>query len=99
MDFDDNFLKLECKGVTNITGKDSQFNRCNLELKGIANINFKKVILKKANLDVKGNGKVVLNFANGIISGSVKGLYKIKYYGNIIENRLDLEGLSKFSKN
>lgn len=97
-DFKQDRLELEINGAANLLGEKNSFNTVELKVNGAGNVDLGKSETTNADIDIDGVGNVTIAISGGYLDGVIDGLGKIKYYGEISDNRIDIRGLGNVKK-
>ena len=88
-------LSISTDGVATITGKENRIQELHLAGEGMSKINFKKNPVTNADLHYEGMHTIRLSMAGGVLSGTIKGLGKVLYDGQVSEERIRCRGRCK----
>ncbi len=97
-EFNQDTINLDVNGAATIRGEKNIFNNIEIDVKGAGNVNFGKSETVNADIDIDGVGNVIVSITGGTLSGSIDGLGKVEYYGEISNNKMDIQGLGKIKK-
>lgn len=96
--FDEERLDIEINGASTVRGENNVTDMLEVELNGAGQVDFGGSETKNADVDIDGVGTVTISITGGTLDGSINGLGTIKYYGEISENRIDIDGLGSVKK-
>ena len=96
--FQEEGLKIEINGASSVKGDNNVFEHLSIELNGAGRVDFGGTETRDAEVDIDGVGTVTLSITGGVLDGSIEGLGTIKYYGEISDNRIDIDGLGSVKK-
>jgi hypothetical protein len=96
--FEQEDLGIEINGASTMTGENNRFDTLRVDLEGAGRLDFGGTESENADVDIDGVGTVILSITGGVLDGRIDGLGSIKYYGEVSENRIDIEGLGSVKK-
>ena len=89
--FNQDRLDIEINGASSVKGEDNVFEHISVDLNGAGHVDFSGTETQDADVDIDGVGNVTLSITGGILDGSIEGLGTVRYYGEISDNRIDIE--------
>lgn len=97
-DFNQDHIMIEVNGAASVKGEKNIFQTIDFEINGAAQIDFGGSETKNADIDIEGAGSVILAITGGYLDGNINGLGTVKYYGEISDRRIDIDGLGSIKK-
>jgi hypothetical protein len=96
--FDSPDLDVIIDGAAMIRGFDSEVDQLNVKLNGLGQVDLGDVASIDADVALDGAGEVVLNMNGGVLSGSLDGLGKVSYSGQVREEKIKVDGLGSVER-
>jgi hypothetical protein len=86
-------LRLEVEGAGNIESEDVSVNELIVIAEGAANVDFMDSSVVNADIRVEGATKVDLMMGGGYLRGSLEGIGKVRYRGEVSDRQFSIDGL------
>ena len=86
------------EGAANIIAEDSSAGRVSVRLDGIGNVDLSDMTAEDARVDIGGAGWVKLAMDGGVLEGSLDGMGRIYYSGDVSAERVTIDGLGKVKR-
>jgi hypothetical protein len=93
--FETSSLSIRTKGVTSIQGTKNSIQDLHLRGEGVSKLDLRKSPVTNADLDYEGVFKIRLSMAGGELTGSIEGVGKVLYDGQISRKAISKEGPCK----
>jgi hypothetical protein len=96
--FESPVLDIIIDGAARIQGFDSEVKQLNVKLNGLGQVDLSEVTAIDADVALDGAGEVVLSMNGGVLKGSLDGLGKIRYSGQVRDEKISVDGLGSVER-
>jgi hypothetical protein len=96
--FDSPALDVIIDGAARIRGFDSEVKQLKVKLNGLGQVDLSDVASIDADVALDGAGEVVLSMNGGVLKGSLDGLGKIRYSGQVRDEKINVDGLGSVER-
>ena len=88
-------LSIDVAGAVQLEGSDGRYEELDLSVAGASAIDLRGIPVRNAEVDLNGASDVVLTMSGGILSGSVAGAGRVRYYGSVSEEQIAVAGITR----
>jgi hypothetical protein len=86
-------LTVISEGASNVEADDVELGNLVLESDGAANMDFSDAEVRNARVRISGAGNIEVNMAGGSLTGSLEGVGRLAYSGEVSEEDVEVDGL------
>ena len=90
-------LEVDIKGKVQVKGREGRYDELNLSVAGASEIDLRRVVVTNAAVYLRGASDLTLAMGGGELSGSMVGAGRIRYYGPVSIEDVDITGIGRLN--
>ena len=91
-------LEIDIKGNVRLEGRESRYDALDLSVAGASEIDLRGVVVTNAEVNLAGTSDLTLAMGGGELSGSMAGAGRIRYYGSVSVEDVDISGMGRLNR-